>query len=358
MKFGDGRPPLRDQPRGRLLRRRAGHRREDEPERDGDDRATNSIFTNCALTDDGDVWWEGMTDEPPAHLIDWHGNDWTPDVRRRPPRTRTRASPSPAAQCPSIAPEWEDPAGVPIDAILFGGRRATVVPLVREAFDWEHGVFLGAIDVARRRRPPRPATVGKLRFDPFAMLPFCGYNMADYFAPLARRSGEARRRASCRRSSTSTGSARTPTASSCGPASARTAACSTWIFRRCDGTAEAVETPIGLVPGRRARSTSTGLDISRRGPRRAAARRREDVEGRSCRRSASTSRSSATSCRPSCASSSRRSSSGSVRGAPCACRRPGRRGGLARPIERSSRGARRRRLACRAWRARACCRAG
>jgi phosphoenolpyruvate carboxykinase (GTP) len=217
---------------------------------------SNSIFTNCAKTDDGDVWWEGMTSEPPEHLIDWHGNDWTPDSEAPSSHPNARFT-TPASQCPTIAPEWEDPAGVPIDAFLFGGRRATVVPLVHEAFDWEHGVFLGAT-MSSEKTAAASGNVGELRFDPMAMLPFCGYNMADYLAHWIK-AGE-REGADLPRIFYVNWFRKDADGKFLWPGFGENSRVLEWVFRRCEGTADAIETPIGLLPAEGAINTE-GLNI-------------------------------------------------------------------------------------------------
>jgi phosphoenolpyruvate carboxykinase (GTP) len=217
----------------------------------------DTIFTNTALTDDGDVWWEGMTEEPPTHAIDWKRNEWTPGSGGPAAHPNARFT-TPAAQDPAIAPDWEDPRGVPVDAMLFGGRRSTVVPLVHEAFDWEHGVFLGA-QMSSETTAAAAGEVGKLRRDPFAMLPFCGYHMADYWGhwlKMGQRPGVVLPKifyVNWFRKDLETGRY-------LWPGFGENSRVLEWVFRRCDDAVEAVDTPIGRLPTVDALNTD-GLDM-------------------------------------------------------------------------------------------------
>ena len=217
----------------------------------------NSIFTNCAMTLDGDIWWERMTDQKPSELVDWLRRPWTPDSGRNAAHPNARFT-TPAKQCPVIAPEWEDPKGVPIDAILFGGRRAGIVPLVTEAFNWQHGTFLGAT-ASSETTAAAAGKVGQLRRDPMAMLPFCGYHMGDYFAHWLKIGAHS-------------DAAKLPkifyvnwfrqdeNRKFLWPGYGENSRVLKWIFERCNGKVHAKDTPIGRIP-EAADLDTTGLDI-------------------------------------------------------------------------------------------------
>ena len=220
--------------------------------------ASNSIFTNAALTEDGDVWWEEMSEESPETLTSWLGEAWHPGDEKTAAHPNSRYT-TPAAQCPIIDPNWENPSGVPISAILFGGRRATTVPLVFEAFDWQHGTFIGSI-ASSERTAAAAGTVGELRRDPMAMLPFCGYNMGDYFAHWLEMGKN-------------TDASKLPKIFYVNwfrkdadggwlwPGFGENSRVLKWIVERVSGKGEAVETPIGYLPESGAIDTS-GLDVT------------------------------------------------------------------------------------------------
>jgi phosphoenolpyruvate carboxykinase (GTP) len=219
----------------------------------------NTIFTNVARTDTGDVWWEGLSVDAPTHLVDWQGKDWTPAYRTPAAHPNSRFTVR-ASQDPAIAPEWEDPNGVPIEAFLFGGRRSTTVPLVFEAFDWEHGVFLGST-MGSETTAAATGTIGQLRRDPFAMLPFCGFNMGDYFDYWLKL-GRDHDPSKLPRVFRVNWFRKDRKGRWLWPGYAENSRVIEWIFRRLEGAGQARRTPIGYVPTRDALNVD-GLKITR-----------------------------------------------------------------------------------------------
>jgi phosphoenolpyruvate carboxykinase (GTP) len=214
---------------------------------------SNSIFTNVALTPDGDVWWEEMTDEPPEKLTSWLGEAWTPTSQKTAAHPNARYT-APAAQCPTIDPDWENPRGVPISAILFGGRRAAVVPLVHEAFNWQHGTFIGSI-ASSEKTAAAAGKVGELRRDPMAMLPFCGYNMGDYFEHWLTIVSQTQPE-KLPRIFYVNWFRKSADGSWLWPGYGENSRVIKWIFERVSGKGKAVETPIGYLP------TPDAIDIN------------------------------------------------------------------------------------------------
>jgi phosphoenolpyruvate carboxykinase (GTP) len=205
----------------------------------------NIIFTNCALTDEGDIWWEGFDGPPPSHAIDWKGKDWTPGSKRDAAHPNARFT-APAAQCPVISPDWEKPEGVPIDIFVFGGRRSSVEPLVHEAYSWDHGVFLGSTS-ASETTAANIGAVGNLRRDPFAMKPFCGYNMGDYFKHWIN-IGKMADPAKLPKIFYVNWFRKTADGKWLWPGYGENSRVLKWMCERVSGKAGARETPIGLVP--------------------------------------------------------------------------------------------------------------
>ena len=224
----------------------------------------NSIFTNCAITADQDVWWEGIDYDAPGKLIDWKENEWVQDKgnKEQPPAAHPNARfTAPAGQCPSIAPEWEDPEGVPIDAFLFGGRRPQTIPLVYQARDWNHGVFLGSIVGSEVTAAALDLAVGTIRRDPFAMLPFCGYNMADYFQHWIN-IGKTHEPSKLPKIFSVNWFRKTEDGKWLWPGFGENSRVLKWIFEACAGTAKSIETPIGIMPTSDAIDRPAGVSIA------------------------------------------------------------------------------------------------